>query len=137
MADTQTNPIEPVPQALSHLIALNVEYKVLICIGNGCRHALKPTAIPRHLVDKHNTPIVLQRQVDQYIKAFLFDYDYTSVQLPGDGSVPQPIILVVDGFACRDCQFKSQSRVAIRQHINKTYNKKRVADEEIFKAVRL
>jgi hypothetical protein len=61
---------QPTPQALSHLVALNVEYGVLICIGNGCHYALKPTAISRHLGDKHKTPIELRKQVDQYVKEF-------------------------------------------------------------------
>jgi len=40
---------QPIPEGLSHLIALKAEDSVLICIGNACRHALKPTAISRHL----------------------------------------------------------------------------------------
>ena len=52
-----------IPQALSHLVALNVEYGVLFYIANWCWHALKLTDIPRHLDIKHKTAIELQKQV--------------------------------------------------------------------------
>ena len=128
---------QPIPQALSQLVALNVEYGVLICIGRGCQCALKPTAISRHLDIKHKTPIALRKQVEQYVAAFPFRYDHASVQLPRDGSVPQPIIPIVDGFVCKDCPFKSVNRSVTRQHVNRAHGKKRVADEDIFQAARL
>jgi hypothetical protein len=131
------NMAQPIPAELSQLVALNVEYSVLICISGKCKHALKPTAISRHLRDKHRTAIELQKQVDQYVQEFPFAYDHLSVQLPADGLAPQPIIPIVDGFQCRDCPFKTQGRATIRQHANQSYNKKRVADEEICRVVRL
>ena len=123
---------QPIPQAVGHLVALNTEYNVLICLGNGCQHALKPTAISRHLDIKHKTPLALRKQVDQYIQGFPFTYNHTSVPLPYDGSAPQPIIPIVDGFVCQDCAKKSVSQDAIRKHGNKTYSKKRVPNEEMF-----
>jgi hypothetical protein len=128
---------QAVPPELSRLVVLNAEYGVLICIGNGCQHALKPTAISRHLDTKHKTPIALRKQVDQYIREFPFTYDHTSVQLPHDGSAPQPVIPIVDGFQCKECPYKTRDRSNIRKHANQAHNKKRVADEEIFRAVRL
>jgi hypothetical protein len=91
----------------------------------------------RHLEIKHKTPIALRKQVDQYIKGFPFTYDHATVPLPSDRSAPQPIIPIVDGFACRDCPYKTQSRVAMRQHSNKKHNKKEVANEEMFQVVRM
>ena len=91
---------QPIPQAWSHLVALNVEFNVLICVNIKCRYALQPSAVCRHLRDRHKTPRALQKQVEQYIKAFPFTYDHTSVQLPINGSAPQPIIPIVDGFVC-------------------------------------
>lgn len=128
---------QPIPQAWSHLVALNVEYGVLICIGGECQHALKPTAIPRHLRDKHKTPSNIQKQVDAYVKEFPYVYDHTSVPLPANGSAPQPIIPIVDGFACQECPFKTQARPTMRQHANQAHDKKRVKDEEICHLVRL
>jgi hypothetical protein len=99
---------------------------------------LKPGAISRRLRDGCKVPIELQRQVDQYVEEFPFSYDYATVPLPADGSAPQPVIPIVNGFQCRDCSaFKSHSRDATRKHANKRHNKKRVADEEMFRAVRL
>jgi hypothetical protein len=129
---------QAVPAELSHLVALNAEYNVLICIdSNKCKYALKPTAISRHLRDKHKAPIEVQRLVDEYVKEFPFSYDHASVQLPADGLAPQPIIPIVNGFQCRECPFKTQSRDAMRKHGNKVHGKKRVADEDIFRVVRL
>ena len=99
-------------------MALNTEYNVLICIGSGCQHVLKPTAISRHLDNKHKTPIALRKQVDEYVKEFPFTYDYTDVRLPDDGLAPQPIIPIVDGFICQECPFKTRDHSNIRKHGN-------------------
>src|SRR5947209_18554247 len=99
----------PIPETLSHLVALNAEYKVLICLGNGCCCVLKPTALSRHLSTQHKTPIALRRQLEQYVAVFPCTYDYNTVVLPPDGSIPQPVIPIVDGFQCRVCTFKTQA----------------------------
>jgi hypothetical protein len=75
---------QPIPEALTYLIALNVEYNMLICIQ--CKFVLKPTAIPQHFSNRHKTAIKLRKQIDKYIKEFLFLYDYTTVTLPPDRS---------------------------------------------------
>jgi hypothetical protein len=137
MAEPPPTQARPIPQELSDLVVLNVEYSVLICRSEKCQYALKPTAISRHLGDKHNTPIALRKQVDQYVKVFPFTYDYATIPLPQDGSAPQPIIPIVDGFVCRDCPVKSQNRRVMRQHANKDHDKKWVADKDMFKVVQL
>lgn len=126
---------EPIPAALAHLIVLNAEYNVLIC--RKCQYVLMPQAMSRHLHDRHNTPIELRRQVNQYNNAFPLPYEHAAIPLPDDGSVPQPIIPIVDGFACWECPYKSRDRSNIRKHANKKHNKKEVADEEMFQVVRL
>jgi hypothetical protein len=118
-------------------MALNVEYNVLICLGSGCQHALKPTTISRHLDIKHKTPLELRKQVDEYIRDFPFTYDYASIQLPENGLAPQPIVPIVDGLEYRDCQFKSVNWSVIRQHANKVHSKKDIANEDVFRVVRL
>jgi hypothetical protein len=128
---------QPIPQALSHLIALNVDYGVLICVNSKCKYALEPQAISRHLRDKHKTPIKLRKQVEQYVKEFPFAYNHASVPLPLSRLAPQPIIPVVDGVGCRDCPEKSVSQKAMREHGNKAHSKKRVPNKDIFQAVRL
>ena len=98
---------------------------------------LKPTAISQHLDIKHKTFITLRKQVDQYVREFLFTYDHTSVWLPYDRSGPQPVIPVVDRFQYKKCLYKTRDCSNIRKHANQAYNKKRVANKDIFKAVRL
>jgi hypothetical protein len=73
-----------IPKVLTYLIALNVKYNMLIYIQY--KFILKPTAIPRHFSDRHKTAIKLQKQINKYIKEFLFLYNYTTVILPSDKS---------------------------------------------------
>jgi hypothetical protein len=73
---------QPIPQALGHLVALNIEYGVLICIDSKCKRALALSAISRHLGDRHKTPIEARRQLEQYVEQFPFAYDHASVPLP-------------------------------------------------------
>ena len=126
---------QPIPEALDHIVALNVEFGVLICLQ--CKYAISPTAISRHLGDKHKTPIELRKELDKYVQAFPFRYSHTSVRLPSNGSAPQPIIPILDGHLCQDCPYMSQNRDVIRQHGNKIHSKKRVSDEELFTIVKL
>ena len=86
---------------------------------------------------KHKVPKDIWQQVEQYTKGFPFEYDYSSVPLPADGSAPQPIIAYVDGFQCQDCLFKTQDHSNARKHANQAHNKKRVKDEELFQCVKL
>jgi hypothetical protein len=121
---------------------LNVEYGVLICIGNGCQCAVGPASFSDHLRRKHKTPLELREQVDRYIDGFPFKYDYSDVPLPQDGLAPQPIIRVVEGLRYKYCVVeqpasKTQSRDVMKKHGNKAYSKKRVADEDLFDRVRL
>ena len=125
----------PLPEVLEQWLTLNAEFHVLICHSADCRQALSPGAISRHLRDKHQVKIELRKQADQYIEQWQWPYDFQSVPLPPDGSSPQPIIPVVDGYQCRDCKFATQSRKAGRVHGNIKHSKKQVKDEEIFQAV--
>ena len=137
MADESRAHAQPVPEVLAHLVQLNVDFQVLVCLGEECRCAVSPRAIVRHFNDQHKTPIELRKVIERYIQAFPGSYDYLSVQLPPDGSSPQPIIQVVDGFRCRQCPFMTQDRSNARKHSNKEHGKKRVRDEEIFSIVRM
>jgi hypothetical protein len=75
--------------------------------------------------------------VEQYVKEFPLAYNHATVPLPRDGLAPQPVVSIVDRFVCRECPFKTTSRDVMRKHANKAYDKKRVADEAIYKVVRL
>jgi len=47
---------QPIPQALSQLLAVNVEYGVLICIGNTCHCAVISAGLTAHVRRKHKLP---------------------------------------------------------------------------------
>jgi len=126
---------QSIPEELARLVGLNIEFQVLICLE--CKCAITPTAISRHLSDRHKSPIAIRKQLDAYIQEVGFKYDFTSIQLPSSGLIPQPIIPVLDGHKCKECPFVSQSRSATRKHCNKDHNKKRLPDEELFEAVKL
>ena len=137
--DSTTLPL-PVPLLLQPWIALNLEFGVLLCIRSGCNYAATPGYISRHLHEKHQANIQVRKQVDQYIQQFLLqqqDYSPQTVPLPPDRSRPQPILPVLDGFQCQDCEYKTRNRKAVREHANKQHNKKRAQDEHVFRVVRL
>ena len=138
MAEAHPTQVPSIPFILNDLIAVNVRYKVLICLGNGCRCAINPASGVAHLRRKHSTPIELRRQVERYLEQCQFDeYTYSTVELPADGLAPQQIIPIVNGYQCKHCTHKSRNRLEIREHANKVHDKKRVRDEELFDPVRL
>ena len=57
--------------------------------------------------------------------------------LPLDGYLPQPVLPIIKGFQCQDCDFKTQNRQAMRKHSNKEHSKKGLKDEQVFRAVQL
>jgi hypothetical protein len=71
---------------------------VLLYLGNGCRKAISTAGIVEHLRKMHGVKPEIRKQVQAYIQEFLVKYDYSTVQLPVDGSAPQAIIAVIDGF---------------------------------------
>jgi hypothetical protein len=137
MAESQSNPLQPIPQELSHLIHLNVEYKVLVCMYSGCYRAVSPTTFSEHLRTKHSTTSAIRKQVRAYISEFPNKYDYKTVIVPMDGNPPQSIIPIEDGFQCQHCGYNTQSRKAMKVHGNQQHSMKRVKDDKLFKAVRL
>jgi len=59
------------------------------------------------------------------------------VSLPLDGSLPQLVLPVLDGFQCTDCGHKTINRLVMRQHCNARHAKQCLRDEKLFGAVRL
>src|ERR1700692_3452125 len=95
MAAKQPIQAEPIPQTLSHLIASNERYGVLLCLHAKCYCAVRPAAMSDHLRRQHQVRLELRKQVDQYVKGFPHQYDYSTVNLPVDGLAPQPVIEVI------------------------------------------
>lgn len=143
MADEQPIQEEPIPQTLSHLIALNEHYGMLLCVHAKCPCAVRPAAVFDYLRRQYQVRVELRKQVDRHIEGFPHQYDYSAVGLPVDGLAPQPVIEAVNGLECDHCPlqssgpFRTQSRKASKQHGNEIQQKKRVADEDLFHPVRL
>jgi hypothetical protein len=135
-----TNSIQlplPLPEALRPWLTLNSEFYVIICYSTGCRQALSPGTTSTHLSRKHQVKLEFRQQLAEYLKQWQWQYDFRNVPLPFDGSVPQPVLPIIDGFQCRDCAYKTTNRSVIRQHCNAEHDKKRLKDEELFQAVQL
>jgi hypothetical protein len=137
MAERQGTHAIEVPSALAHLIAINVEYEVLLCLGHGCRKAVSRIGILEHLQKIHKTTPKIRKQVQEFIQEIPWEYDYSTVPLPKDRLALQPIIPIEDGCQCRQCPFCSTSRKWIKMHKNKKHAMKRVADDELFQVVQL
>ena len=96
----------------------------------------------QHLRRKHQANIQIRKQVDEYVQKLIItcnfkDYNFKTVPLPPDGLAPQPVLPILDGFLCQDCEYRSKNRKAVREHVNKEHNKKRVKDNLIFSNIRL
>ena len=131
--------MEAIPPALGQLIAVNVEYKVLICLGHGCSQAVRPLGFLEH-VRKKKHPITKEgrKQAQEYTQAFPCDYKHSTIALPTNGLAPQPIIPVVDGLQCQKClDYCSTSRKKMKVHGNKEHSLKRIANDELFQPVRI
>ena len=127
----------PLPDALRQWLTVNVEFHVVLCHAADCQHALTPASTSRHLRDKHQAKIEAQRQADEYIKQWQWLYDFRSVPLPPDQSLPQPGLPVSRGFQCTKCGFTSQSRKILQTHGIREHNQKRLKDRQPFKPVQL
>jgi Orsellinic acid/F9775 biosynthesis cluster protein D len=139
MAEDQPIDINVIPSALAQLVAVNVEYKVLICLGSGCSRAVRPSGFLEH-VRKQKHPITKdgRKQGQEYTSAFPYDYTSSTITLPTNGLMPQPIIPTVDGFQCRHClDYYSTSRKKMKVHGNKKHLLKDIANDELFQPVRI
>ena len=130
-----------VPESLAHLVYLNLEFGVLLCLENSCCVAISPKGIVVHMQRYHYIEPKLRKELQEYIDqnfSELYYYNSTSIRLPANGSTPQPILPIIDGFQCKLCtNFLSTNRRLLKVHGNKAHNLKRVVDEELFDHVRI
>ena len=91
-------PTIKVPMALAHLIAINVVYKVVLCMHPSCHRAISPVGVVEHLRKFHQTPPKVRKRVQDFVQSLLWSYDYSSILLPTNGLAPQPVLPVVEGF---------------------------------------
>jgi hypothetical protein len=66
MAEQQQTGTIEVPAALSQLIAVNVEFKVLLCLGSDCRKAVSPTVVEYLRKIHHEKPLMRQQLLFHY-----------------------------------------------------------------------
>jgi hypothetical protein len=57
MIEAQATHAQPIPEPLGYLMRLNVEYSVLVCMGNGCQYAVSPASFSDYLRRKYKTSL--------------------------------------------------------------------------------
>jgi hypothetical protein len=127
----------PLPEVIRPWLVLNPEFRVIICHATECQQAINPDNINNHLSRTHSVKLEFRKQLIEYLKQWQWPYDFRSMPLPLDQSLPQPVLPIINGFQCQGCTYKSTSRGKIRKHYNIEHNKKRLKDEELFRAVQL
>lgn len=78
----------PLPEALAPWLAVNTTFHVLLCCRPECQHAVSPSAAARHLRDKHQVSTELQKLAAVYSKQWQWPYNFQSVLLPLEMSLP-------------------------------------------------
>lgn len=131
-----------IPQSVAHLITLNDEFGVLLCRSDRCRYALTVNGLGEHLRKSHLETLAVRRETKEFALALArqdarFQCDHKSVELPINGSAPQPILPVVDGFRCLFCHFLTISRAKLRAHANKEHSKNGEEDDRVYARVKL
>ena len=131
-----------IPQSVAHLIAVNDNFGVLLCRSARCRHALTVKGLEDHLRKLHVETLAVRREAKEFAQALArqdvrFQRDHTGVELPIDGSAPQPTLPVTDGFRCLFCHFLTISRAKMRTHSNKEHLKKGEEDDHVYVQVKL
>ena len=127
---------------MTNLIAVNLEYAVLLCAKPQCRRAQTVKGIEEHFRKFHHEKPAIRREISKFGRALAqrdvrFLRHYSIVELPADGLAPQAIVAIVDGFSCNNCCFYTVSRANIRIHVNKQHSRRGEEDELIFAQVRL
>jgi hypothetical protein len=71
MAEQQQTRAIVVPPALGQVIAVNVEFKVLLCIQPSCRKAVSPPGAVKHLLKIYKEKPGIQKQVQEFVTRIL------------------------------------------------------------------
>ncbi|CAM1507683.1 Fc.00g073240.m01.CDS01 [Cosmosporella sp. VM-42] len=93
--------------------------RLLICSRPTCKYALstKSAAITSHLRDKHRIPPQARKGLSRLLKT-LDLRNPKEVGTLADASPEHPQLKLHDGFACRQCQFKTIHLPAIKRHFS-------------------
>jgi len=71
MAEQQQTRAIVVPPALGQVIAVNVEFKVLLYIQPSCRKAVSPPGAVKHLLKIYKEKPGIQKQVQEFATSIL------------------------------------------------------------------
>ena len=95
---------QQVQAALERFFIMNEEYNKVICIGEGCRKAIKAHAVQRHLQRRHNVGGVLSKRIADLIGEEVgWRWRPSNKRLPVNGLGPQKGLEVFMRFQCRFC----------------------------------
>ena len=131
-----------IPLSIAHLVAVNLEYAVLLCIKPRCKRAQTVTGLEEHLRRFHREKQAIRKEAAEFGQRLVwlderFVRSYEVVELPVDGLAPQPLVPVVDRFSCRFCRFLTINRSVLRKHVREKHSKKGEKDERICVRVRI
>ncbi|KFX92855.1 hypothetical protein O988_07100 [Pseudogymnoascus sp. VKM F-3808] len=102
-ADTSRT-AQQVQAASERFIIMNEEYNKVICIGEGCRRAIKARAVQGHLTRKHHVEGVLSKRIAEVIGEEVgWRWRPSNKRLPVNGLGPQKGLEVFKRFQCRFC----------------------------------
>lgn len=100
-------------------LRLDEQLRVLICLDEGCRMAIKPgrRAVESHCRKQHKMAGPRLKGVLDGVASLPSPiHDPTTVGLPDDGSVPVEGIQVYAGYRCRYCRFLTRDRTNMAKH---------------------
>lgn len=99
------------------------EERILICCR--CQYALTiaNSQVTSHLREKHDVPEELRKGLAHYIK-HVHPYTFrnpTQIRVRGDGSQIHTQLRLYDGFACRECAYRTINYSELSRHMSKNH----------------
>jgi hypothetical protein len=98
-------------------------HRVLICCRCGYALSVTGSQATSHLRDKHHVQRELRDGLTRYLK-HVHPYSFKNpADLPAraDGSFVHPQLRVHDGFACRECEYRTINHNELSRHISKEH----------------
>ncbi|KFZ22890.1 hypothetical protein V502_02635 [Pseudogymnoascus sp. VKM F-4520 (FW-2644)] len=127
---------EQVQAELERFFIMNEEYNKVICIGEGCRKAIKARAVQGHLQRRHNVEGGLSKRIADVIGEEVgWRWRPSNKRLPVNGLGPQKGLEVFDRFQCRFCnELPARSVEEVEHHL---YEMHRETEGHIWDEVRV
>lgn len=102
---------------------LNRPEPCIICIA--CQYALHPSAeaVSKHLWSVHKTPPAARKGLNRVVKSLQFPNPST-LPVRDNGSTLHPHLAVLNGAACKICDFRTTSVELMGRHMSKEHRRK-------------